>query len=104
MSAPAAAAVAAPRRRRPRALSESSREHAIWNASAGATKIRLRIELAAKARNPAATRAGITARGLGALHHVQAATPAAASWYPIAGSEWETGSHSVEASFSAELR
>src|SRR6478672_5779505 len=75
----------------------SGREHAIWNASAGATKIRFRIELAANRTNPAATSAGVRLLGLAALDQVHAATAAAAA-------ELVTGCHSVDASLSAGLR
>src|SRR5690349_5923228 len=104
MVAAAAAEPARPTRARLGASTRSGSEHAIWNASAGATKIRFRIELAAKITNPAATSAGITRRGLGAIDQVHTATAAAMTTNPAAGAEWVTGSHSVEASLSAELR
>src|SRR6188472_2678352 len=104
MNAVATPAAATPTTRRLGAASRSGAAHAMQRATAGATKIRLRIDAAAKARKPSATRAGITPLGLGALHHVHPATAAAATRYPTAGSECVAGSHSVDASFSAELR
>ena len=46
----------------------------------------------------------MTRRGRGSLHHVHAPIAAAATRYAIAGRELVTGSHSVDASFSPELR
>src|SRR6478736_238151 len=104
ITAAAAAEPAKPTRARLGASRRSGREHAIWNASAGATKIRFRIELAAKRTNPAATSAGVRLLGLAALDQVHTATAAPITTNAAAAAELVTGCHSVDASLSAGLR